>query len=218
MQLYCNLFALYTRELNPMSTYKFDSSVFAFVLIDPDLEIVVRLGDSVANDVLNACNRSRDPLVLHFKLRPRQAVPQSENQSATIGNSANISDNENIVVHKTQLGTIFKCIGNHSCDQPSLDYNITDRKGLCVDIKVSCHNCDFCIDEIPLYTSIPQKHVNPLEVLSISLLLPVLCSKLGKSDLQACKPASIYRLQTRGACRGSLTLLLTKWKTWDDSN
>ena len=77
---------------------------------DPDLESVVRLGDSVANDVLNACNRSRDPLVLSFKLRPRQTVPQSENQSATIGNSANISDNENIIVNKTQLGNIFKYI------------------------------------------------------------------------------------------------------------
>ncbi len=145
---------------------------------DPDLESVVRLGDSVANDVLNACNRSRDPLVLPFKLRPRQTVPQSEKQSA------NISDNENIIVNISQLGNIFKCIGNHSCDQPSLDYNITDRKGLCVDIKVLCHNCDFCSDEIPLYTSIPKKHGKPLGVLNISLLLPVLCSKLGISDLQ----------------------------------
>ncbi|KAH3862925.1 hypothetical protein DPMN_025900 [Dreissena polymorpha] len=76
------------------------------------------------------------------------------------------------------------CKGNHGCDQPSLDYNITDRKGLCVDIKVSCHNCDFCSDEIPLYTSIPQKHGKPLEVLDISLLLLVFCLKFGISDLQ----------------------------------
>jgi len=57
---------------------------------DPDLESVVRLGESVANDVLNACNRSRGPLVLPIKLRPHQTVPQSENQSATIGNSGQI--------------------------------------------------------------------------------------------------------------------------------
>ncbi|KAH3873070.1 hypothetical protein DPMN_036296 [Dreissena polymorpha] len=79
---------------------------------DPDQESVVRLGDSVANHVLSVCKCPWNPLVLPFNLQPLQTVPQSENPSATIGNSAKISDYENIIVKKTQLGNIFKCIGN----------------------------------------------------------------------------------------------------------
>ena len=36
---------------------------------------------------------------------------------------------------------------------------------------------------MPLYTSINQKHGKPLGVLNVCLLLPVLCSKMGISDL-----------------------------------
>ena len=36
---------------------------------------------------------------------------------------------------------------------------------------------------MPLYTSIDQKHGMPLGVLNVCLLLPVLCSKMGISDL-----------------------------------
>ena len=48
-----------------------------------DLERVVRLSQSIAADVLNACESSRDPSVLPFKLRPSQ-MTLPENQGAKV--------------------------------------------------------------------------------------------------------------------------------------
>ena len=150
-----------------------------------DLERVVRLSQSIDADVLNACESSRgDPSVLPFKLRPSQmTLPENQGAKVEHENSENLEKNENIIVNRKPLKNIFQCIGQHSCEQPSIYYSITERKGLCADIKVTCDNCDFCTEEMPLYTSINQKHGKPLGVLNVCLLLPVLCSKMGISDL-----------------------------------
>ena len=147
-----------------------------------DLDTIVRLNNTMAADVLNAC-RDKDPAVLPFKLRPSKVAPSVPGNKGNMHGTNEVSENENLIVNRKQLKSIFQCIGQHSCEKSSIDYTITERKGLCADIQVTCDNCNFCTEEMPLYQSINKKHGKPLGLLNVSLLLPVLCSKMGISDL-----------------------------------
>ena len=81
------------------------------------------------------------------------------------------------------LENAFKCMKGHACENEDLRLSVLDRKGLCITIKIKCMNCGFNSVDVPLFQSV-KRHGRSTGVINDCLLLPVLSSKLGISDLQ----------------------------------
>ncbi len=139
-----------------------------------------RLPKSLALDVLYASSDSSG--TVPFRLRPSSATEKREinTDKHTEENSFNA---ENVIVNLKMLENAFKCMKGHACENEDLRLSVLDRKGLCITIKIKCMNCGFNSVDVPLFQSV-KRHGRSTGVINDCLLLPVLSSKLGISDLQ----------------------------------
>lgn len=145
---------------------------------------VTRLSASVAADVMNATGSTHSDVTVPFKLRPtapeKGSAPAKERKPSNI-NDKEVKNNENIIVNLDNLKGAFQAVSQHVCPKPDITLSRADRKGLLVEIEVACKNCDFHTGLIPMTdpTSILKS-----SMINISVLLPVLLSKIGINDLQ----------------------------------
>lgn len=120
--------------------------------------------------------------ILPSKLRPIKEEKQN-NINSDIGFISSNESEENIIVNLEKLSDIIKAFLPHSCDNPSPSLDIVKRQGLCVSVHVKCLNCSFCSTKVDLFTTYKPKRGPNAGVLNASLLIPVLKSKVGLSDI-----------------------------------
>ena len=142
-----------------------------------------RLHTSVAQDVLHASGLKSGPTV-PFKLRPSTSTSTVENTnfSSKVSDSTSVR-NENAIVNLQMLENAFNSLNGHNCDNAILKLSVLDRKGLCITLQLKCQNCNFVSHELPLFHSV-KKQGQTTGILNNCLVLPVLGSKLGISDVQ----------------------------------
>lgn len=118
--------------------------------------------------------------VVPSKLRPEKH--EEEDISAYFTQSE--ESEENIIVNINKLSNVISSFIPHNCEKPCPDIEIVNRLGLCVAIQVSCKNCTFTSRPIELYTRTKTSAKGPPSgTLNTSLLIPVLKSKVGITDL-----------------------------------
>ncbi|XP_053390405.1 uncharacterized protein LOC128553299, partial [Mercenaria mercenaria] len=159
-----------------------DAETQDFHGLDSQVKTVTRLEKSVAADVLNAASCTT-PGILPYKLRPAQDSNQTANKREEGINKAQDS-NENIIVNIKKLKSVFELVSKHVCEKPNIMMSVADRKGLCISLEVKCQNCDFATGHIPLFDSIKTKQGQESGTINNTVLMPVMTSKLGITDIQ----------------------------------
>jgi hypothetical protein len=69
------------------------------------------------------------------------------------------------------------------CVKASPSVKVVKRLGLCITVEVFCRNCSFISDEVDLFTTIPSFRGPDAGSLNVCLLIPVVQSKVGISDV-----------------------------------
>ena len=141
-----------------------------------------RLSASVAQDVLYACGQESKGPTLPFRLRPAADTVKLKQPKITTPKSTP-TNNENAVVNLKMLESAFNTVAaKHSCGQPRLKLQVSERKGICLTVKVTCCNCNFVSSDMELFQSYKKRGISA-GLTNSCLILPVLGSKMGISDI-----------------------------------
>ena len=119
-----------------------------------------------------------DVNVLPTKLRPVKIEVENENDFEMSEESE-----ENIIINLNKLSDLISAFLPHKCLSASPSVKMVRRLGLCITVEVFCRNCNFISDEVDLFTTVPSSRGPDAGSLNVCLLIPVLKSKVGISDV-----------------------------------
>lgn len=129
-------------------------------------------------DALKILSESTRELV-PSKLRPEKDKTCENSDDLAISEESE----ENIIVNFKLLSNLIRAFLPHSCSNANPDVKIQKRQGLCVSVQAICASCGFLSDPIKLFTTIKSPRGPDSGVLNNSVLIPVLKSKVGISDI-----------------------------------
>jgi hypothetical protein len=141
--------------------------------------VFTRLDASEFNDVCNANQSDAGCYTSPIKLRPKKR----KESSPVVQQPGSVGENENFIVSLKKLESIFQAFAIHSCDNPNVTLSLEDRQGLCISIKVVCRNCKFSTDVTKMYDVIKPSRGPSGGCLNSAILMPVMLSKIGISDI-----------------------------------
>ena len=106
---------------------------------------------------------------------------------------------ENIIVNVNELANLITVFLPHICENTCPTIKIAKRQGLCVTIQVTYKNCPFKSGLVDLFTrSNMSPRGPPAYTFNTSLLIPVLKSKVGISDVLLTLTCDIQTPDRRG--------------------
>jgi hypothetical protein len=145
---------------------------------DEDIKLVRPRADVYAEAAFSMTS----PLLVPSKLRPEKlATLKEEDENACMCG-------ENIIINIDKLQHIIEAFYEHSYFSPACTgacptINISERKGLCLKINVTCKNCTFETGDMPTYHEVRHGTRGPATgTLNDNLLMAVMKSRIGVSD------------------------------------
>lgn len=134
---------------------------------------------SDALEIQSKSGNSKSVVVLPSKLRP-----EKDNKDLLVNDLTNSNESEeNIIVQLSKLPTLISAFQSHECPSACPDIKIEKQQGLCVSVRVICNKCVFRSDEIKLFSTFKPARGPDGGTLNIALLIPVLKSRVGLSDI-----------------------------------
>jgi len=178
---------LYRRQLEPNNT---PSEA-------PSIQRIQRLSQQDANEVNFLC---KDPDTLRYKLRPVKIKTETSVLSA----------DENIIVGADQLTELIKLVHKRSCKNSQTELKVISRTGLCLSIAVHCKSCHFISSAVEMTATIKKNRGPAAGALNEMVVLPVLKSKVGISDISLILSCLNIRPPSRSLMQTKVNLLSSK--------
>ena len=117
-------------------------------------------------------------------LVPSKMRPEKDKECENLDDFSISEDSEeNVIVTLKKLTNLIIGFMPHNCSFPNPDVVMSKRLGICVSVKVVCTNCDFSSEPVKLYSTMKSPRGPDSGVLNNALLIPVIKSKVGISDI-----------------------------------
>ena len=144
----------------------------------PDTCRITRPTFSVFSDAcqVSSSNSNTNTVELPSKLRP------AKEKELGLIHGTNVSE-ENIIVNINSLSKLVAGFA-HTCAKQNPTVHVDKRQGLCITASTKCATCGFKSGPTKLFTSIKQSRGPDSGGLNDALVIPVLKSKMGVSDIQ----------------------------------
>ncbi|XP_053379978.1 uncharacterized protein LOC123528007 [Mercenaria mercenaria] len=151
-----------------------------------------------AQEILHISRDDNPDLTLQYRLRPKPEKDNDNNRNKVV---------ENVIINISNLQELVKSLNGHICDQPHLETQITDRTGLFITLSVNCHHCHCSSGEINMSEKVKKSRGPPAGALNEMLLLPVLKSRMGLSDVLLVLSCLNIKTPNRNTLQSKLNVL-----------
>ena len=144
------------------------------------MSVLQRPTSSEFVDALSAQSTSKcDVDVLPTKLQPVKIKDENDINFEISEESAE----ENSILKLNKLLKLISAFFPHECQSVNPSVKVVKRLGLCITVEVFCRNSSFISDAVDLFTTVPSSRSPDAGSLNVCLLIPVLKSKVGISDV-----------------------------------
>lgn len=195
----------YKKNINKKKTQCKKGHVVTYITLNKDLpentshdeaklvfhnQSLVRLDHNEYLDMLQTSastnmTETTDPNIIPCKLRPAKRKTTDIITHYVLSKKVATSmPEENCVVNINKLSELIRVFLPHKCKNALPVVTVHKRQGLCNTVCVQCNNCKFKSNMVELFTKVKKRRGPPAGILNDALLIPVLKSKMGISDIQ----------------------------------
>lgn len=137
---------------------------------------------------------------------PTKLRPEKDNKDVNDYEFMLDGSDENIIVNFYRLTFLITAFLPHSCNNPSPELFIFNRQGVCISVKVKCSHCSFISEGVDLFKTHKPARGPSAGILNTCLLIPVLKTKVGLSDIMFI----LSCMNIRPPCRSGLQRKLNR--------